>query len=135
MAMNGRNLVVAALVLALVMAGNVPESFAAKPRDPATVKLPEMTPALNLGKMVFDAKCAGCHGRNAAGTEKGPTFLHRVYHPGHHADGAFYLAPKRGARAHHWPFGDMPPVEGITDRQIEKVIVYIRALQKANGIF
>jgi hypothetical protein len=38
-------------------------------------------------------------------------------------------------RAHHWPFGDMPAVEGITDPQIEKILHYVRAIQKTNGIF
>lgn len=109
--------------------------MAAKQIDPATVKLPDMTPDLNLGKMNYDVKCASCHGMNTAGTDKGPTFLHRVYHPGHHGDAAFYTAPKKGVRAHHWPFGDMPPVAGITDAQTEKIIIYIRALQKTNGVF
>lgn len=94
-----------------------------------------MTPALNLGKAFYDAKCACCHGVNAAGTDKGPTFLHRVYHPGHHSDGAFYLAARQRVRAHHWPYGNMPPVDGITDSQIEKIIQYVRAPQKANGVF
>jgi len=110
-------------------------AWARGPLDPATVKLPAMTPALNLGKLNYDVKCASCHGLNAAGTDKGPTFLHRVYHPGHHDDGAFYLAPKRGVRAHHWPYGDMPPVPGVTDAQIEKIVLYVRALQRENGIY
>jgi mono/diheme cytochrome c family protein len=108
---------------------------AAGPLDQAGVKLPAMTPALNLGKLSYDAKCAQCHGLNAAGTDKGPTFLHRVYHPGHHGDGAFFLALKRGVRAHHWWFGDMPPVEGVSDTQVEKIVLYVRALQRANGIY
>ena len=33
------------------------------------------------------------------------------------------------------PTGDMPPVEGITDAQIEKIVHYVRQLQRANGIF
>ena len=112
-----------------------PLATASGPQQPASVALPAMTPALNLGKMAYEAACAVCHGRNGVGTDKGPPFLHRVYHPGHHGDGAFYLAPKRGVRAHHWPFGDMPPVTGVSDAQIEKITAYIRALQKANGIF
>ena len=104
-------------------------------KSESAVKLPTMTPAMNLGKMVFDAKCAACHGENGVGTDQGPPFLHRVYHPGHHGDGAFFLVAKKGVRAHHWKFGDMPPVAGVNDRQIEKIILYIRALQKANGVF
>lgn len=110
-------------------------SRAAAPLDPGSVQLPKMTPKLNLGKMLYEGKCASCHGVNAAGTDKGPTFLHRVYHPGHHGDAAFYAAPMNGVKAHHWPFGDMPRVEGITERQIENIILYVRTIQKANGVF
>ena len=103
--------------------------------DPAKVKLPEMTPELNRGKLSYDAFCAECHGVNAAGTDKGPTFIHRVYHPGHHADMSFVLAPKRGTRAHHFRFGDMPPVDGVNDKQVVDITKYVRAIQKANGLF
>ena len=96
---------------------------------------PEMTPELNLGKMSYDAYCASCHGKTAGGTDKGPTFISRIYHPGHHGDGAFYLAPKNGARAHHWPFGDMKPVPEVNDSQLEYIVKYVRAVQKANGLF
>ncbi len=120
----------AVLILSVVA---VPVS--AKPLDPGSIKLPKMTPELNLGKMNYDALCASCHGKNTAGTDKGPTFLHKVYHPGHHGDGAFMIAPVRGARAHHWQFGNMPPVKDITEGQVRKIIPYIRAIQKENGLF
>lgn len=29
----------------------------------------------------------------------------------------------------------MPPVDGITDTEIERIVAYIRTLQRANGIF
>ena len=103
--------------------------------EPEDVTLPAPTPALALGRTNYEAHCAGCHGVNGVGTDKGPPFLHRVYHPDHHADFAFVRAVRYGTRAHHWRFGDMPPVEGITDAQIESIIGYVRALQKANGIF
>jgi mono/diheme cytochrome c family protein len=96
---------------------------------------PEMTPRLQLGMMNYGAYCASCHGKTGGGSDKGPTFIHRVYHPGHHGDGAFFTAPKRGARAHHWKFGDMKPVEGVTDAQLELIVEYVRAVQQANGLF
>ncbi|MDA0997313.1 MAG: cytochrome c [Proteobacteria bacterium] len=96
---------------------------------------PEMTSALNLGKLNYDLFCASCHGKSARGTDKGPTFISRIYHPGHHADGAFMIAPKQGARAHHWQFGDMQPVQGVTDQQLLSIITYVRAVQRANGLF
>jgi len=125
--------VTAIAAVLMVLAAGI--AWARGPLDPAAVKLPEMTPALNLGKLNYDAKCASCHGLNGAGTDKGPTFLHRVYHPGHHGDGAFFLAPRRGVRAHHWPYGDMPPVPDVSDAQIEKIVLYVRALQRVNGIY
>ncbi|MBT6095802.1 MAG: cytochrome c [Rhodospirillaceae bacterium] len=100
-----------------------------------TVVEPKMTGPLMLGKSAFTRYCAECHGPVGQGTDKGPTFIHRVYHPGHHGDGSFYLAAKKGARAHHWKFGDMKPVKGVTDAQLEKIVMYVRALQKANGLF
>ncbi len=96
---------------------------------------PELSPALQRGKLAYEKFCASCHGVKTAGTEKGPTFLHRVYHPGHHGDGAFALAARRGARAHHWRFGDMKPVSGVSDQELKEIVGYVRALQKANGIF
>ncbi len=96
---------------------------------------PEMTPSLNLGKMNYEFYCSSCHGKSAGGTENGPTFISRIYHPGHHGDRAFIVAPKQGARAHHWQFGDMKPVPGVTDGQLQSILAYIRAVQKANGVF
>ncbi len=126
----------ACLVVATMVAfGRFTDLAQAAETSPGSVKAPEMTPQLNLAKMSYDAYCASCHGQNTAGTEKGPSFLHRVYHPGHHGDTAFVRAAKQGARAHHWQFGDMPAVKDITDPQIELVIKYIRATQRANGLF
>jgi mono/diheme cytochrome c family protein len=103
--------------------------------DSEAVIKPKMSPELNLGKLNYQAYCAECHGKNAVGTDKGPTFLHRVYHPGHHADFAFIKAAKEGARAHHWKFGDMKPVKDVTDAQLKSIIEYVRAVQRANGLF
>jgi hypothetical protein len=48
---------------------------------------------------------------------------------------AFVLAAKNGVRAHHWNFGNMPAVEGVTDGDVKMITRYIRELQKENGIF
>ncbi|WP_420402408.1 c-type cytochrome [Nisaea sp.] len=98
------------------------------------VREPDLKGPEVFGKIAYEKFCAGCHGLNGVGTDKGPPFLHRVYAPGHHSDESFYLAALRGARAHHWRFGDMKPVEGVTEKQIEMIVKYVRALQRANGI-
>ena len=99
------------------------------------VAVPELTAAEKSGEAAYNRYCAQCHAKNAAGQDGvAPPFVHPIYRPGHHADGAFYLAAMNGVRAHHWPFGDMPPIEGVTNQDIDKIVTYVRALQRANGI-
>ncbi|MFZ2100653.1 MAG: cytochrome c, partial [Oricola sp.] len=88
------------------------------------------------GEAVFNAKCASCHGENAAGQAGvAPPLVHVIYEPNHHSDAAFHIAAQRGARAHHWPFGDMPPVAGVGEAEVDKIVTYVRTLQRANGIY
>ena len=44
-------------------------------------------------------------------------------------------ATRGGVRAHHWSFGDMPPVPGLSDDEVQQVICYVREVQRANGLF
>lgn len=110
-----------------------------KPGDPSAsrtvdVKIPRLSAAAEAGKAAFDANCAACHGRNAAGTDKGPPLVHDLYNPGHHSDEAFFVAAKVGVRRHHWPFGNMPPQPQVTEAQLAAIVRYVRELQVANGI-
>ncbi len=86
------------------------------------------------GKTLFDQNCAACHGGNASGTDFGPPLVHDIYNPAHHADGSFVLAARNGVRAHHWPYGDMPPVDGVNEAQARAIATYVRELQAATGI-
>ncbi len=98
------------------------------------VTVPALSVPAARGKAAFDRVCAVCHGVNAAGGDKGPPLVHDIYNPGHHADGAFVLAAKRGVPAHHWRFGDMPPQPNVSDTEIQEIVRYIRELQAANRI-
>ncbi len=99
------------------------------------VTVPNLSKAARSGQSRFKTYCAECHGDSGQGSDTGPPLIHQIYHPGHHADGAFYAAAKRGSRQHHWQFGNMPPVDGIEDADINAIVAYIRELQSANGIF
>ncbi|MEX3011143.1 cytochrome c [Hoeflea sp. TYP-13] len=100
-----------------------------------TVSVPQLSDAAAQGKEIFDANCGTCHGENASGRDGfGPPLVHKIYEPGHHGDAAFQLAVKNGVRAHHWTFGNMPAVEGINSAQVEKIVLYVRELQRGNGI-
>ena len=97
--------------------------------------IPAFTVEAQAGQALFEENCVSCHGQNATGSDQGPPLVHRIYEPGHHGDMSFRLAARQGVRAHHWNFGNMPPVEGVTDEDVIKITRYVRELQKANGIF
>ncbi|MCX7568241.1 cytochrome c [Sulfitobacter sp. F26169L] len=101
-----------------------------------SVTLPDaLTQNAQIGQRAYDANCASCHGINAAGQEGiAPPLVHIIYEPSHHADESFQRAVSFGVRAHHWPFGDMPAVEGLTRGDVTLITAYIRELQRANGI-
>jgi mono/diheme cytochrome c family protein len=96
---------------------------------------PGPTPAeLVEGERLFDRDCARCHGARAAGTQHGPPLVHTVYEPNHHADIAFQRAVAFGVAAHHWRFGDMPPVSGLDEEAVARITAYVRWLQRKAGI-
>ena len=86
------------------------------------------------GEQLFNANCATCHGAGALGTESGPTLIHPYYVPGHHNDDAIRRAVRNGVPSHHWFFGDMPPIVGVSDEELEQIILYVREQQRAGGI-
>ena len=88
-----------------------------------------------MGQTVFKRNCSRCHGVSAGGTGKGPPLIHKYYEPNHHADAAFYRAVAQGVRAHHWRFGNMPPIRTVSTPDVSRIIVFIREVQKANGIY
>ena len=100
----------------------------------AGLTLPEFSPLAQEGQIAFNQNCAQCHGTNALGTPQGPTFIHPVYNPGHHADEAFVRAVLYGVKQHHWPFGDMPAQPQVSKEELQAIISYVRELQSANGI-
>lgn len=85
------------------------------------------------GAEVFGSSCASCHGSDLRGTDRGPALLSIVYEPGHHPDAAFRSAIVNGAPQHHWSFGNMPPVRGLSDADIDAVITHVRAQQDDKG--
>jgi len=90
-------------------------------------------PAGSAGAELYQQACASCHGADLRGTDQGPSHLSQVYEPGHHPDRSFRAAIISGSPAHHWDFGDMPPVPGLDDDEIDAIIAYIREQQAIHG--
>lgn len=86
------------------------------------------------GLRLYNGACIQCHGIEARGTSFGPPLVHDIYKPSHHSDQAFALAVLQGVKAHHWDFGDMSPVEGISQTDIAMITAYIRHIQRKAGI-
>ena len=116
-----------ALVVAAVLVVGCADSAAP---DESEVEAAE---AGDLGAQVYANSCASCHGADLRGTDKGPSQLSIVYEPNHHPDDAYRSAIANGAPEHHWTFGDMAPVDGLTSEEVEAVIDFIRSEQQRQG--
>ncbi|WP_341863623.1 cytochrome c [Gymnodinialimonas sp. 57CJ19] len=102
----------------------------------AEVLLPETLSAnAQIGENIYLSQCADCHGVDSVGRAGiAPPLVHIIYEPSHHGDEAFQRAAALGVQQHHWSFGNMPAVEGLTRGDVAMVVDYIRELQQANGI-
>lgn len=116
---------VSAALIALLVAGcSAPKLTAATTTG---------TASLDVGAAVYADRCSSCHGTDLRGTDKGPSHLSKVYEPGHHNDLSFRKAIATGSPAHHWSFGDMAPVPGLSEDEIVSVIAYVRSVQQREG--
>ena len=134
-------LAVIAILGALAFAGcsgdAAPQYAATSSNDaaPLVVTVPALSEKAQAGEIAFNANCSLCHGANAAGTNLGPPLVHKIYEPNHHQDFSFRNAVQNGVQAHHWQFGNMPPAPQVAEDDVERIICYVRELQRANGIF
>lgn len=95
---------------------------------------PDFVADADRGETLFHSHCSRCHGKAASGTDHGPPLIHPIYRPGHHADLTFYWAAKDGVKQHHWQFGDMPPVSGVSPEDVGNIVAYVRREQRRAGI-
>ncbi|WP_238442656.1 c-type cytochrome [Salsipaludibacter albus] len=88
----------------------------------------------DVGARVFAANCATCHGPDLGGTDRGPPLLHEYYLPDHHPDVVFATAIANGVQAHHWDFGPMPAIGGLSDDEVAAVVAHVRDEQRRAGL-
>ena len=104
-----------------------------EPPKPTAASGPVPT-EFQVGETTFNANCAACHGKQAAGTDHGPPLVHKIYEPHHHGDQAFQYAAANGVKAHHWEFGNMPKIDTVTPQDVDQIVKYVRWLQRQAGI-
>lgn len=90
---------------------------------------------LAKGQVLYEKYCSQCHGARLDGSDEGPPLVHPYYRPSHHTDGAYYRAVLNGSRQHHWDFGDMPAVTGMTQKKMDALLPFIRYYQQQKGLF
>ena len=116
--------VIIAMALIMSACGGTDEAIDVPPQDPDLV---------DLGESLYQSNCAACHGADLRGSDQGPSHLSRVYEPGHHGDAAFLLAVRNGSQQHHWNFGPMPPIDGLSDEDVAAIVAYVRGAQREQG--
>ena len=78
-----------------------------------------------LGQKIFHRVCAGCHGSDAIGGNKAPTFLQAKFHSSNFPNGKIARAILNGSNS-----GSMPSQKRkVTDQDIREIIKYIRYSQ------
>lgn len=141
--MTRRIILIGACAVAAIAAYFVLKPAAEDPQKEASltdgalvaIQVPSIEGNAAIGQRLFGGACQSCHGVNAVGIEgSGPPLVHKIYEPNHHADEAFQRAVANGVKSHHWPFGNMAPVDGLTRGDVAMIITYVRELQRANGI-
>ncbi len=90
---------------------------------------------LGKGQLLYEKYCASCHGARLDGSDKGPPLVHAFYKPSHHGDESFYRAVLNGVRGHHWDFGDMEPVAGMTRGKMDSLLPFIRYYQQQMKLY
>jgi mono/diheme cytochrome c family protein len=120
---NG-SVLAAALGVAVLLLAACGGDDDAEPRSPT---------AQTDGVALYAAHCASCHGKDLRGTSQGPSHLSEVYEPNHHPDESFRRAIQNGVGAHHWRFGDMAPVAGLSSAEVDAIIGYVRQVQAREG--
>jgi cytochrome c2 len=87
------------------------------------------------GQLLYEKYCSSCHGLQLDGSDQGPPLVHPFYKPSHHSDKSFYRAVLQGTKQHHWNFGDMKPVEGMTPKKMDAVIPFVRYYQRQKKLY
>ena len=106
--------------------GELPALYAQKTNQATNARSSHKTVS-DTGRMVFGSTCAGCHGLDGRGGEKGPNIATR---PGisRRSDDEILAILRHGV-----PAAGMPAFSGLGDAKLQAVVRHLRSLQGLNG--
>lgn len=83
-----------------------------------------------VGQISFHRVCAQCHGADAIGGGRAPTFLQEKFNPKNFSNGRIVRAILNGSDS-----GSMPSQKNkVTDDEIKEILKYIRHSQREAGV-
>ena len=95
---------------------------------------PVSTLSVQAGRIAFAEEFAGCHGRLARGNERGPDLIQPDYGRRVRSDAQFRRAVREGIPVPRAGYGAMPAVKGVSERRLDRMIAFLREVQRVNGI-
>ena len=114
--------VIPALVLVLLACGGDKGRWAAF--------IPPATPAEHQrGERLFNTYCLSCHGRAGKGDGLGPPMLDTLFHAPTVPGSMFRVSVRTGAKQKYYNFGAMPPLNRVSDVEVEAIRGYVRWVQ------
>lgn len=100
---------------------------------------PTSSQLVQQGGVAFAEECAGCHGRLGWGTQRGPNLIHPDYGPRVLSDTQIRRAVREGVPArqgvgNRGGYIDMPPASNLSERRLNRMVTFLREIQRMNGI-
>ena len=101
----------------------------------ASPKIPELSTAGKLGRVLVNTQCAECHGEDGTGySRKGPPLLHPMYREEVFPDHHFKRVIREGRRQRAWQFGPMPAQPQLSDEDINNILAFVREVHNETGV-
>ena len=89
---------------------------------------------MRAGQLAFQRECAGCHRPSAGRTARGPNLVDPAYGPSEMADDLIRGAIQAGVPQRALGDPGMPGLDHISERELDSILYYLRAVQRVDGV-
>lgn len=94
---------------------------------------PPPAAAVEAGRIAFAENCSHCHGRLAEGTRLGPSLTGHPGGPSRLGDDQFRRAVRSGIAPREPGALGMPALAGVSDADLDRMLVFLRGIELADG--